>query len=195
MNRTSQAAVAGLLLAVSFGGSVAAGPLEDVAAAYHKGDYATVLQLVRPLAEQGNVGAQAQLGLMYDLGRGVPQDYAAAMSWYRQAAEQGDAWAQVQLGYMYDMGRGVPQDYAAAASWYRKAAEQGNTVVQARLGFMYATGEGVPEDYVAAHMWLNLAAANGNQSAAKGRDTLAAKMMTPAQIAEAQKLAREWKPK
>jgi uncharacterized protein len=194
MNRTFKAAAAALFLALSFAGSVAAGPFEDAAAAYQKGDFATALGLIRPLAEQGGVGAQAQLGLMYDMGRGVPQDYATAMSWYRKAAEQGDAWAQVQLGYMYDMGRGVPQDYAAAAGWYRKAAEQGEVVVQARLGFMYATGEGVPEDFVTAHMWLNLAAASGNKNAAIGRDTLAVKMMTPEQIAEAQKLAREWKP-
>jgi uncharacterized protein len=193
MNR--KAAVAALMLAVSFAGSVAAGPFEDAAAAYQRGDFARALWLIRPLAEQGGVSAQAQLGLMYDMGQGVPQDYAAAISWYRKAAEQGDAWAQVQLGYMYDMGRGVPQDYATAASWYRKAAEQGEAVVQARLGFMYAMGEGVPEDYVTAHKWLDLAAASGNKNAAKGRDTLAAKMMTPEQIAEAQKLASEWKPK
>jgi uncharacterized protein len=59
---------------------------------------------------------------------------------------------------------------------------------------MYAIGKGVPQDYVIAHMWLNLAAVDGDKDAAEGRDTLAAKM-TPAQIAEAQKLAREWKPK
>jgi uncharacterized protein len=195
MTRTFKAAVATLIFAVGFAGSVAAGPFEDAAAAYQKGDFATALLLMRPLAEEGSVSAQAQLGLMYDMGWGVPQDYTAAMNWYRKAAEQGDAWAQVQLGYMYDTGRGVPQDYAAAASWYRKAAEQGEAVVQARLGFMYAMGEGVPEDYVTAHMWLDLAAESGNKSAAKGRDTLAAKMMTPEQIAEAQKLAREWKRK
>jgi uncharacterized protein len=49
-------------------------------------------------------------------------------------------------------------------------------------------------DYVRAHMWFNLAAAQGDQDAAKARDDVA-KLMTPAQIAEAQKLAREWRPK
>jgi hypothetical protein len=52
----------------------------------------------------------------------------------------------------------------------------------------------VPQDYVTAHMWFNLAAASGDKTGAEGRDMAAAKM-TPAQIAEAQKLAREWKPK
>jgi TPR repeat protein len=81
-------------------------------------------------------------------------------------------------------------------SWYRKAAEQGNAKAQNNLGIIYATGKGVPQDYVIAHMWFNLAAVSGDKSdnAAENRDKAAAKM-TPAQVAEAQKLAREWKPK
>jgi uncharacterized protein len=59
---------------------------------------------------------------------------------------------------------------------------------------MYRTGGGVPQDYVIAHMWFNLAAASGDKDAVKARDVVAAKM-APTQIAEAQKLAREWKPK
>jgi uncharacterized protein len=54
-------------------------------------------------------------------------------------------------------------------------------------------GRGIPEDYVTAHMWFNLAAASGNKNAVKGRSMVAAKM-TPAQVAEAQKVASEWKP-
>jgi uncharacterized protein len=88
MNRTFKAAVASLMLAVSFAGSVAAGPYEDGIAAYEKGDYATALSLMRPLAEQGNADAQHSLGVMYNDGQGVPQDYAAAVSWYRKAAER-----------------------------------------------------------------------------------------------------------
>jgi TPR repeat protein len=230
MNRTFKAAVAALMLAVGLAGSVAAGPFEDAAAAHQKGDYATVLRLMRPLAEQGDAGAQAVLGVMYDQGYGVPQDYAAAASWYRKAAEQGLALGQYNLGAMYAKGQGVPQDYAAAmgwyrtaaeqgladaqnnvgamyargegvrqdyaaaASWYRKAAEQGNAGAQARLGSLYATGEGVLQDFVVAHMWFNLAAARGHKESVGLRDKLAARM-TPTPVAEAQKLAREWKPK
>ena len=85
-------------------------------------------------------------------------------------------------------------DYAPALKLYRPLAERGNAHAQNNLGFMYDTGQGVPQDFVQAHMWFNLAAANGNANAAKNRDEVAAKT-TPAQIAEAQKLAREWKPK
>jgi TPR repeat protein len=59
---------------------------------------------------------------------------------------------------------------------------------------MFSIGRGVPQDYISAHMWFSLAAAGGNGDAEKNRENVAAKM-TPAQIAEAQKLAREWKPK
>ncbi|MGB8575646.1 MAG: SEL1-like repeat protein, partial [Pseudolabrys sp.] len=54
-------------------------------------------------------------------------------------------------------------------------------------------GLGVPQDKVRAYMWFNLSAAQGREGAAAFRD-LIARRMTPAQIAEAQRLAREWKP-
>ena len=171
-----------------------AGPFEDGVAAYNKGDYATALHLWSPLADHGNAGAQKNLGLMYRTGEGVTRDYAAAMSWYRKAAEQGDANAQFNLGVMYANGQSVPQNYEAAVSWYRKAAEQGDANAQFNLGNMYATGRGGPQDSVQAHMWLNLAASKGDTDAVKVRDKVAEKM-TPAQIAEAQKMAAEWKPK
>ncbi len=136
---------------------------DEAVAAYHRGDYATALRELRPLAEQGNAGAQ------------------------------------YNLGNMYRKGLGVPQDYAEAARWYRKAAEQGNAEAQFNLGSMYYHGYGVPQDYVQAHMWYKLATSKippgeGRDLAVKNRDRVA-KRMTPAQISEAQKLAREWRPK
>ena len=147
---------------------------------------------------------------MYTNGEGVQQDDTEAALWYRQAANQGFARAQSALGFLYNFGRGVPQDYAQAATWYRKAAEQGDAYGQASLGLMYELGDGLPQNYVLAHMWFSLAAAHshadfadyGNmadimyeatKSNADMRDELA-KQMTPEQIAEAQRLAREWKP-
>ncbi len=121
-------------------------------------------------------------------------DYATASKEFRVLAEQGDAPAQTILGVMYATGRGVPQDDAEAVRWYRRAAAQGDADAQFNLGVMYVDGQGVPQDYVQAHMWVNLAAAQGMEDARKARDILA-KQMTPAQIAEAQRLAREWKPK
>jgi TPR repeat protein len=112
----------------------------------------------------------------------------------RAAVEQGEAWAQFNLGVTYEFGKGVPQDYAEAAKWYRLAAEQGYALAQSNLGGMYGNGKGVPQDDILAHMWSNLAAAQGNAGATKNRDILAG-LMTREQIAEAQRLAREWTPK
>jgi len=122
-------------------------------------------------------------------------DYATALKEWRPLAEQGDAEAQCNLGYMYKCGQGVPQDDAEAARWFRRAAEQGNAIAQFSLGIMYATGRGVQEDYVQAYLWFTRAAAQGHSSAGKFRDTVLAEDMTPAQLTEAQRLAREWKPK
>ena len=77
----------------------------------------------------------------------------------------------------------------------RKAAEQGDAGAQVWLGVLYRDGRGVPQDYVEAHKWSNLAASRATgddrKEAAESRDVLAARM-TPAQLAEAQQLAREW---
>ena len=149
---------------------------------------------LRVLAEQGSGWAQNELGFMYGTGKGVPQDYAEAVKWFGKAADQGYAEAQSNLGLSYGTGKGVPQDYAEAVKWYRRAADQGYAKAQVNLGVMYGTGQGVPQDYVQAHLWSNLAGVGGDKIAAENRDSIAAKM-TPAQIAEAQKLAREWKPR
>lgn len=110
----------------------------------------------------------------------------------RKVAEQGDAGAQNNLGLMYDNGEGVPEDDAEAVRWYRLAAGQGHALAQLNLGAMYAKGEGVPEDdIIQAYAWYSIAAAQGEESAEENKE-IAAKRMTRAQIAEAQKLSREF---
>jgi TPR repeat protein len=182
-------------------------------------DYAEAAKWWRQAAEQGNAKAQVGLGDRYGremcrvmaeipastkesihrclIEQGVPQDYVEAVKWYRKAAEQGDANGQVMLGLMYDLGRGVSLNPAEAVKWYTMAAEQGDGAGQANLGLAYLNGTGVPKDYVLAYMWFDLAAAQESYSDsadAQNRDDLA-KLMTADQIAEAQSLAREWKPK
>jgi TPR repeat protein len=138
-----------------------AGPLEDAKEADRRGDYATELRLLQPLAGAGNAEARFLLGVMYRFGRGVPQNYTEAVKWYRLAAEQGNAWAQLGLGGMYDDGKGVRQDYREAVKWYGLAAAQGNVAAQSNLGAMYVGGEGVPRNYTEAAKWYRLAAAQG----------------------------------
>ncbi len=119
-------------------------------------------------------------------------DYATALREWRDLAEQGVAEAQYFLAGLYaKKGQGVTQDDAEAVKWYRLAAEQGHANAQFALGAHYWLGSGVPLDYVLSYMWFNIAAASGTANASQGRGIVARKM-TPAQIAEAQKLAREW---
>ena len=179
-----------LLLALLAASPSWAAPIDDAIAADAKGDYATELRIVRPLAEQGEAWAQYFIGIMYDQGQGVVQDYAEAAKWFNLAAAQGRAEAQYNLGNMYAKGQGVVQDYAEAVKWYKLAAAQGYAEAQYFLGIMYSKGLGVVQDHVRAHMWFNLAAVSGNKDAIEKRD-IAAGLMTPQQIGEAQKLARE----
>ncbi len=85
----------------------------------------------------------------------------------------------------------MPEDDAEAVRWYRLAADQGHALGQLNLGSMYALGDGVPQDDVLAYMWLNLSAAQGNEGAQASKEIIVQRM-TREQIAEAQRLSREW---
>jgi TPR repeat protein len=148
------------------------------------------LRWYRKAADQGYAKAQDELGGWYSVGFGVSLDYSEAEKWYTKAADQGDTDAQDDLAELYDI---YLEDYGKAAIWYRKIADRGEVFAQYRLGRMYLQGRGVPQDYALAHMWFNLASRNGYLDAITARDELAAKM-PPDQIAEAQRLARDWKP-
>jgi len=181
---------------------------------YHEGhgvsqDYKEAFKWCSRAAKQGNHLAQYNLCNMYYSGRGVKQDFREAVKWCAKAAEQGNIEAQSALGLSYQLGQGIEQDYKEAAKWYTKAAEQGDISAQFGLGCMYIEGQGVSQDYIEAYKWLNLVAAgdvaaqteaiqvatkNIIDLATKARDRLK-DSMSPSQIAEAQRLCREFKPK
>lgn len=127
-----------------------------------------------------------------------PSDDVAASEF---AAEEGHANAEFAMGRKYEDGQGVPRNYFEAMKWYRLAAEQGHAIAQYRLGLMYKEGRGIPPDFVEAYMWLSLAASGLPASDTDYRDSviqnqnLAAVRLTPKQLGETQRLAREWKPK
>lgn len=201
MKRRKAALPIGGFLALALVAPASAGPLEDGEAAYRIGDFAAAMAFLRPLAEEGNAKAEFHLGRMYAFGQGVGQDPREAIAWYRKAAEQGNADAEYILSVMVEDGAASsPQDAAAARAWLRQAAEQGGFSAQFRLGMAYATGAfGLPRDDVLARMWLSLAARRAENAyvhdlVAKERAKISARM-TPAEIAEAQRRAIEWKPK
>src|SRR5690242_5287696 len=74
---------------------------------------------------------------------------------------------------------------------YERDAREGRADALYNLGLAYSTGQGVGVDMVAAHKWFNLAAVRGVEAAKNWRNQVAAEMST-GQIAEAQRLAREW---
>ncbi len=165
-------------------------PLRTGQIAFSRGDYATAFKEWLPLAEQGDPVTQSNLGYLYLNGYGVPKSYDEALNWYKKAAKQGSADAQYNIGAMYQDGHGVWQSDVEASIWYRKAAEQGYAAAQNNLGIILGDGG----DNVEGYMWLHLAAVQGDEKARRNRD-ITAENMTPEQIAEAQGLAREWKPK
>jgi TPR repeat protein len=145
-------------------------------------------------AEQDYAEAQTTLGYWYRMGRGVVQDNEEAVKWHLKAAKQGSLFSQYDLGAIYESGEGTVRDYSQARKWYRKATESRDSFNGQAfwdLAKMYDEGEKVIQDYARAHMWYNLAVAQGYTLGQVYRNILAEKM-TPAQIAEAQRLAREW---
>jgi TPR repeat protein len=163
-------------------------------------------------AEQNYQLASLQLGELFL----KDKEYSEAMKWLRKAADFGYLMAMETLGEMYQNGLGVAKDYEAAVHWYRMAAEQGEFSSQHSLGMMYERGDGVAKDYVEAYKWYNIAIANPDYQKEQAmlreesndtfhiydgeigqieRDLNALESrMTPEQIAEAQRLSRDFKP-
>lgn len=178
---------------------------------------AEAVKWFRLAADQGLAIAQNNLADTYALGLGVPQDFHEAFKWYHIAADQSSSYAENVIGVAYEHGLYVARDEAEAFRWYRRAANKiyerpGNTWIhspQYNIGAMYASGRGTAQDYVRALMWFTLAASFGDTkppgplgikladtpiyTAVEQRDRLVA-LMTSAQIAEAERLAREWRP-
>jgi TPR repeat protein len=129
------------------------------------------------------------------------KDIATAVRIWKIWADKGNAEAETLLGAQYWSGEGVPRDHKEAARLYLRAANQGYARAQNDIGFMYGFGEGVPpRDDVEAYKWLTLAIARytaRNQDrldqAIKDKATLAARM-SKAQVAEAERRAKAWKP-
>ena len=117
-------------------------------------------------------------------------DFATAIKEWIVLAKQGDVVAQFNLGLTFQEGRIVPQDYKTAKEWYVLAAEQGNADAHFNLGVMYYNGQGVLVDDLRAYVWFDLSASAGNDAAIINRARVA-KLMTPSQIDQAKKLAKE----
>ena len=126
--------------------------------AYLDKDYARALEILKPLAENGDSQAQVTLGIMYDFGHGVAKDPAKAIEWYIKAAEQGIPVAQHDVGVQYFQGQGVEQDYLKAAYWWEQSANAGLADSKFNLGLLYYRGIGLEVDYQKASALFTSAA-------------------------------------
>ncbi len=167
--------------------------------AFDNGDYRTALAEFLPLAQEGDAQAQYFVGRMFHEGRGAPEDNKVAFGWAHKAAAHGLADAEALLGTLYAQGQGVTRDDDEAARWFHKAAAGGNPIGLTKMGMCCMRGLGVPKDHQKAWMYFDLAASrttgHDHKCNCHARDTLAGMHLTPAQIEEAQRMARAWKPR
>ena len=147
-------------------------------------------------AEQGLVDAQYELGLCFVSGRGIRANEVEGIKWLRKAAAQGSVIAEYQIGICYLQGTGVAKDVEDGIKWIESAAMKGNALSQNQLATCYERGEGVPKDEVQAYKWYSLAGAQDDEHALDIKVSIAKleAKMTKDQIAQAQHLAREFKP-
>lgn len=138
---------------------------------------------------------------------GEQTDPTQAAIFFKRAAELGDDQAQNEMGELHLDGKGVLKDYELAARYFGQAAQQANGTATKNLGLAYAIGRGVPKDLPKAYFWLSIAAMGrdsgifwnfgpdsqdfGKPSAL--RDKIS-RGMTSDEIAQAHRLAREWRP-
>jgi TPR repeat protein len=154
-----------------------ASSLGDGDAAFDAGRYGDAAKAWSAAASAGDAEAAFNLGLLYDLGNGVPESAGTAFYWYTRAADGGLGVAAFNVGVMYDSGRGVPVDRTEAGIWYARAAVLGQARAAFNLGQLYEYGEGVPQNYAAARAWYALAGAAIPEAALKA-SALAARHST-----------------
>jgi len=182
-------------LLLSFAPAVFSDELEEGRAALELAEYRTAATHFAHAAEAGNAAAQYELATLYHEGDGVPRDLARAIYWYTHAAEQGNTPAQYWLCVMHREGIGVPRDYAEAFYWCHRAAEKGHAAAMFAVGQFYfdGLGNGFIRDHVRAYIWFTLADAQGDEDAQRMLTALE-EDMAPKQVAEARRLAGQWKP-
>lgn len=183
-------------LIVVFGGVrlALADNLKEADEAARAGQFDKAADIYKGLADSGDAQAQFNLGVLTENGNGVTQNTEESVRLYRSAAEQGLPVAQYAFGAALWFGRGVARNREEAVVWYKRAAEQDFATAQYNLAFAYALGDGTPVDMVQAHVWFTLAARHGLQAAGVNRGRVAQRM-TAEEVAQAEKLAAEWRPK
>ena len=185
------AAAAALALLLAAPSARAQGDPDLAAAkrAYDASEFVEAAKLVRPLAEQGNPGAQFLMGQMLFFGLGMERDDAKAAQWYGMAAQAGNTEALYRLGYLHATGQGVAYDPAAAERFWIAAASKGHRGAIVALADFYHEGLYRKEDETLARRWLNRAAMTGD---IESMYKLGRRLMTPEKVATDYRRAYAW---
>jgi hypothetical protein len=154
-------------------------------------DYAQAVTWYRMAADQGDRAGELGLGTQYLLGQGLPQDLGEARRWLTPAANQDHPYAEFLLAKMFEAGEGGPADGAAAARYYERAANYGIAEAQYRFGLLLASDRSNATSLISAYKWLVLAQPSVKESAATAQEVR--KLLTPPQIAQAEREIDEWR--
>ena len=122
-----------------------------------EGNYYGALDLLKPLANNGNPLAQTIVGGIFRELTTLPDNFAEAMRWFQMAAEQGFPLAQLNLGIMHLDGLGCPRNPMVAAGWFQKAAERGQALAQFELATLILHGAVGQPNMEAALYWMQKA--------------------------------------
>lgn len=142
-------------------------------------DKAKAASYFRKCANSGLKHCQWRLGVMLDMGEGVPANLDEAFSLLSASAAQGYSDAYVSLGVMHAMGRGTPVDYAKSMESYRTGARLGEAHGFFGVGVLYNLGQGVLRDPVEAVAWFLIAHFEGDTQAKAAADRLTKDMSQP----------------
>jgi len=147
-----------VFLLIGFTSVVNAG-FDDAYGHLKQKEYTKALKELKPLADQGHVPSQLNLGRIYHKGLGVEVNYKVAIEYYKMAANQGNNDdAQHTLGNLYRNGQGVKdattQDLSKAIHYYKKASDNGFPYSMFTIGMMYERGEGVNKNIKTATKWF-----------------------------------------
>jgi uncharacterized protein len=121
---------------------------------YAMREHARAIEVLRPLADQGDAVAQEILGKIHLTGEGTTRDNIVAFKRFLQAAERGRAEAQLELGRMYRDGVGILADGNLAMYWFHRAAKQGTPDAYNAIGELYLGHPDVLEDAAAARRFF-----------------------------------------
>jgi TPR repeat protein len=144
-------------------------------------------------AELGNAGAAGGLGHAYQLGQGVVPDCDQAAKWLGIGAAKKDRVSLANFGMLYDQGCGVPHDEREALRLFHESANLGFGQAQFNLGVYYRDGRGTDPDPLSSYFWFSIVTREHLPQAQDRADKMR-KLLTPAQIAEAERRLAQWKP-